>query len=261
MKRWSFLPLITIVVFLCFRVPQACAVDDLSIAHPVSISGAAIEDGSIVGYLNTNYHVTTEAYDKTMYGVVNKEAAVELQYAGDTTDYPVVTTGIVAVRVSGESGAIHKGDIMTSSSSPGVAMRATKSGFVLGVAQDDFVPSDPKTVGTIPVALDIKFAFAADSPGSETISTRLLDLVKLSTIATVEQPTVALRYLVSALLSIGSVVFTVLSFARVAHKGTEALGRNPLASRSILLGMIVNCLISLAILGSGLGAAYVIMHA
>lgn len=47
------------------------------------------------------------------------------------------TDGIAWVKYNSENGPIRKGDYLTSSSVPGVAMKATSSGMVLGVALED----------------------------------------------------------------------------------------------------------------------------
>jgi hypothetical protein len=52
--------------------------------------------------------------------------------------YPVVLTGRTAVKVVTENGRIASGDLLTSSSTPGVAMRATRPGPVLGQALGSF---------------------------------------------------------------------------------------------------------------------------
>jgi hypothetical protein len=48
--------------------------------------------------------------------------------------YPVVLMGRVPVKVSDENGPVEGGDLLTSSSQPGVAMKATRPGSVLGQA-------------------------------------------------------------------------------------------------------------------------------
>jgi hypothetical protein len=48
--------------------------------------------------------------------------------------YPVVLMGRVPVKVSDENGPVERGDLLTSSSQPGVAMRTTRPGSVLGQA-------------------------------------------------------------------------------------------------------------------------------
>lgn len=49
----------------------------------------------------------------------------------------IQTDGVALVKYNLENGPIKKGDFVTSSSSQGVAMKATSSGMVLGVALED----------------------------------------------------------------------------------------------------------------------------
>ena len=48
-------------------------------------------------------------------------------------------------------------------------------------------------------------------------------------------------------------------FGRVARSGVEAIGRNPLATRAIQLGVILNLLLTLVILLVGIALAYLIL--
>ena len=59
---------------------------------------------------------------------------------------PVALAGRVPVKVSTENGPIKKGDALTSSSIPGVAMKTTKAGHILGVAMTEY---DGKSTGTV----------------------------------------------------------------------------------------------------------------
>lgn len=45
--------------------------------------------------------------------------------------------GIYLVKFNSENGPIKKGDIVTTSSEPGVAMKATESGMIIGIALED----------------------------------------------------------------------------------------------------------------------------
>jgi hypothetical protein len=60
---------------------------------------------------------------------------------------PIALSGRVPVKVSNENGAIKTGDFLTASSAPGVAMKATKAGPVIGQALANF----NGTTGTIVV--------------------------------------------------------------------------------------------------------------
>lgn len=50
---------------------------------------------------------------------------------------PFKNEGILLVKYNFENGTIKKGDLITTSSEPGVGMKATKPGMVIGVALED----------------------------------------------------------------------------------------------------------------------------
>ena len=52
-------------------------------------------------------------------------------------DDRIVFSGVAEVKINRENGLIKKGDPITSSSEPGVGMKATESGMILGIALED----------------------------------------------------------------------------------------------------------------------------
>jgi hypothetical protein len=85
---------------------------------------------------------TTEAYDYTVLGVFSENPALRLSQQDAFIDggyvVPVALAGRVPVKVSTESGEIKSGDYLTPSSTPGVAMKATKSGGIFGQAMEGY---------------------------------------------------------------------------------------------------------------------------
>ena len=76
-------------------------------------------------------------------GVYSTNPALRLSQQDSAIDggriIPVALAGRVPVNVSTESGEIKPGDYLTPSSAPGVAMKATKSGGVIGQAMEGYV--------------------------------------------------------------------------------------------------------------------------
>ena len=241
------------------RTPVLIQAQDLSLgmAQSLPIEDENLRDGQIIAIKDNTYHLSTEAYDKNIVGVLSSKSAMSIRYGSNLNTRPVVSNGQAAVRVNADNGPIRQGDRLTSSTTPGVAMRATKTGFILGVAQEDFTPTGSET-DVVLVALDIGFDFAADSPDSEQIGSRLLSVLQVTNLAFTEDPLSVFRYVVGAVVMISTLIFTFMTFGRAVRNGTEALGRNPIAVPQILLGMMLNVAISLALLGTGLGAAYFI---
>lgn len=260
LARWQWVTFVLCTIALClvaviqFTVPIFA--QELSVARPIKIDGV-VPDSSIVSYDGKTYSLSTQTYDNTMIGVVTTNATIEYKSSEGPIPgtYPVVSTGIAFVRVNTENGPIQITDIITSSSTPGVGMKATKSGFIVGVAQADF---EGPGEGTIPVILSIKFAFAKESPTAEKIRAQISDMLKLSGLTIIDDPIMSLRYLLATGVVITSLVVTFLTVGKVARSGVDAVGRNPLASKAIIFSIIMNTVLSIAIVGIGLTAAYFI---
>ena len=94
--------------------------------------------GTIVSGSETGYIISPKEYDSGIYGVVTQTPAITLESTTDSTLVPVVFSGQTKVLVSTENGEIKKNDLITSSATPGIGMKATANGFVLGTALEDY---------------------------------------------------------------------------------------------------------------------------
>lgn len=224
----------------------------LSFATYVAIKDKNVPAGSIVSFAPNGNILSKNAYDPLMVGVVVENPAVAIQIESVSKTYPIVSSGTVPVRVSTENGAIKKGDLITSSTTPGVGIKGGKSGYVVGAAVEDYAG---KGVSTIQVAVDIHY-----QNSSPNVSSNLLDVFNLSVLATYDQPLNVFKYVTAAVVTIISCIFAFFTFGRLANSGIEALGRNPLAGRLIQFGILLNVLIALAIIGLGLTVAYFIVR-
>lgn len=224
------------------------------IAHNVPIQGEKIEDGDIISFSSKGYFLTKSPYDPKIIGIVDLKPAIHVDIKSALKTYPVVSNGTVYVKVSTVNGPIKKGDPITSSEFSGVGMKAVQPGFVIGIALEDYQNTDAKKVGLIAVSTSLHYA-----SGLKGIGNSIFDIFKLGTIATYEQPSVVFKYLVAAIVVLLSFVMGFISFGRLAALGIEALGRNPLASRIIQFGMIINVTITFAIIGTGLAVAYLVL--
>ena len=260
------LPLIA-YVFNCFGIynlafaQQEQELFSLGVAQhlPVKADGE-IPDGSLISFRDDQYILSPEAYDKGMVGVSTSKPAVELQYLDQTNTVPVIISGKAKIRVNAQNGTIRPGDPLTGSGTPGVAMKATQTGFVVGQALQGFTASQAGGEGLIELQLDIKFSFGNDSPPSTTISTRLLQLVTTDAAQLLTQPAKTAKFLAAALVLVVSLTYGFLTFGRVARSAIDSLGRNPLAARPIVIGMFFNIVINIAIIVSGIVVAYLILR-
>ena len=227
----------------------------LGIAIYLPINETAVPDGSIITSDDQGFTMARSPYDPKMVGVVNLNPAISITTQEQSQKFPVISNGSAQVRVSGENGAIRKGDLITSSATPGVGTKAIQPGFVLGNAVDNFTPSQPSDVKTIMVTINVHYYSAKPS-----LTSNLYDIFNLSAAAAYEQPLVVMKYLVAGVIMILSIVFGFLYFGRVASSGIEALGRNPLASRSIQLGILFNVAITIGIVGAGVIVSVLIIR-
>lgn len=227
----------------------------LGVAHMVEVAKKDVPDGSILSSGSKGAVQTIVPYDSQILGVVSRDAAIIFNTAAAQNVVPVISTGTVYVLVNSSEGNIKKGDLLTSSTTPGVAVKATKEGFVLGSAMEDYVNSDKKKVDKIAANLDLHYFNSKPTfPGT------LSDVFKLVLLPTKEGPNPVFKYVMAALVVLGSMILAFLSFGRAAAKGVEALGRNPAASRIIHLGIIFNVTIVIAIALAGLVVAFLILR-
>ena len=103
-----------------------------------------VEPGDVVriervdqkNFNNSRFSKTTRAYDKTAFGVVSDTFGLAMGPAQNRS--PVALAGIVKVKVDPRQGKIEPGDLLTSSPTPGHAMKATQDipGTVFGKAME-----------------------------------------------------------------------------------------------------------------------------
>ena len=112
----------------------------LSAGDLVVSSGEAHQtENSEVGKVNkARVSRSSKGYQRTIIGVVSTNPNVEILSTGvfskNENPEPIALIGRVPLKVSTENGSISPGDPLTSSSIPGVAMKATKSGPIVGKA-------------------------------------------------------------------------------------------------------------------------------
>lgn len=245
--------IISVLVFLhSFSAVLAQDLTTMGIAQDFPISGEDVKSGHIVSLSSKGYVISTFAYDPSMIGVVSTFPAIGITTDDGTNLYQVVSTGIANVLVSG--GPIAVGDLITSSTTPGVGMKADKSGFILGSAQEAFNPQSPNEIGTIQVSLTLRYIISGST--NAVVLKSLKDIVSFSTIAAIESPTEIFRYVLAGFILLATTAFSIFTFGRNASLGIEALGRNPRAGQKIILGIMINVITSVSILAVGLAAAY-----
>lgn len=226
------------------------------VANYVEIKSGNVTTGTIISSQGTSYGLSKVPYDAQMIGVILLDPAVSIDLLQTKRSYPYITTGVTLVRVTTQNGAIKVGDPITTSTTPGVGMKGTQAGYILGTAQESYNEKDPKKVGSIFVNLNTRYVY----PQSVSSTSRFFDIFNLTAAASYQQPSLFFKYAISAFLVIISFVIAFFSFGRIASNGITALGRNPLAARIIQLGIVLNVLITLSIVFAGLFMAYLIIR-
>lgn len=253
------------VSFLVFSViPQNAFAEGsaaLSIADSVLIQDEGVNDGDIITTSGNAYQKSRQPYDSGLVGVVSFNSAIsfsnEATPSGKNSFYPLVSRGNVRAWVSMEGGEIKKGDLITSSSKAGVGMKSSKDGYILGTALEDF-NGKPDELKKIMINISIRPIFGGGTKGA--VQRNLSDITNLSKIATYENPVTVFKYVLAAVIVILSCAAGFFLFGRVAGKGLEALGRNPLMGHKIEFGIILNTAISLSFAAAGIMVAFFIIR-
>ena len=120
---------------------------------------------------------STKPYQKAIVGVVPTQPGLvigeEVKEGYSTT---VALAGRVPLKVTTENGPIKIGDPVTSSSLPGVGMKATRPGYIVGTALTSFTSDNPGEIGEIIVFVNPGFSWA----GAQITDQGLLNLTQPS---------------------------------------------------------------------------------
>lgn len=237
--------------------PLTFAADFSGMAVDVEIQNKNVAEGSIISSTGKGFVISNTEYDTAIFGVASETPAVSLESLKAENQTSVVYTGQTLLNVSAKNGAIKKNDLITSSTIPGVGIKATKNGYVVGSAVESY---SGKGIGKIIVNVNPHFnGTVNENPESQDTATNLFDLLANAKKAPTISPINSLRYLLSALIIIVAFVLGFAYFGRVAQKGVEAVGRNPLAGKFIEFSVLLNVLLTALIIMVGLIVAYLIL--
>lgn len=123
----------------------------------------SLEPGDIVAMdTNEQQMVKKSTNSSTAMGIYSENPGFRLSQQDSTINggraVPIALAGRVPVKVSTENGPIHIGDLLTQSSIPGVAMKATKPGFMVARAFADYDNSDKTAIGKVMAFVNITWA-------------------------------------------------------------------------------------------------------
>jgi len=254
MFRRIFWLFVFILVPLLYSTSVSAQISSSGIAISVPVEGE-VKNGDLVCLVGEEYQQCVDEFDPEMFGVVTDNPAGAFQLDEPDNNFRLVLpSGITRVRVSTVNGDINEGDLLTSSSVPGVAKRLDRNGYALGNALEGYSASSPDEIGTILVTVNIHPAAGLGGARGN-----LVTVLREGFSAPLFEPLASLRYILAALIILISFTLGFIYFGRVAKSGVEAIGRNPLAGRLIQLSIIFNILITIVIVLVGLGVAYIIL--
>lgn len=219
--------------------------------------------------------VLSEKDAMKLHGVVvpMTDAAVALS---QNTSVPrsvyVATFGRYNVLVSNQNGAIKVGDYVTISALDGIGMKTdTGQPIVVGKAAADFSGTNniagtatlklkdgsvkQVSIGRIPVDINVSHNPLQESSKSSDVP----GILAQATSAIANKPVSAARiYLSLMVLLVTTVIAGSILYSGV-HTGLASIGRNPLARKSIMRGLLQVALTSLIILVLGLSGVYLLL--
>lgn len=232
---------------------------DFPVASNMEVADKNAVGGNIITSASSGLVRTTVAYDKSMIGVVISNPTIVIHPETGTTK-AIITGGDNNVLVSSKNGAIKKGDLITSSDIAGVGIKATQSGYVVGVALEDFPRSGTTgTQGTVLTEVNIHYNVAEGS----SVGLPFLEQVGQGFLNNLKNPSDFIRlsrYMMAGLVALFVIFISFFTFARSIRNGIEAMGRNPLAKKSIQTGMVINAIIISILAIFGLAVSYLIIR-
>lgn len=252
MDKVDNLKLILLTIFIFLLLPKIVFVQDFSfIAKNLEVNDPESKVGDIIALTEKGLVRSNIPYDENIVGVVGREPIL-IFGKPTTTTLPIITSGETLVRVSNTNGEIKKGDFITSSEKPGIGQKATKNGFVIGTALDDFNQED----GLIKADVHICYQYIqGQAPMTSIFSQLWKQLGKPENFPEV------LKYIFALFLGGGSFFAGFFAFVHSLRKGVEAIARNPLAKKTIRLAMVFNLLGIIVLTLAGLGLAlFVILY-
>src|SRR3989344_5654013 len=253
LKRNFFFVLASCFMILASIANVSAQTEDFAgMASTIEISDKNATEGSIIAVTNKGYVLSDKEYDSGIYGVISKTPAISLEILPSSKLSHVVYQGETRVLVSAANGEIKKNDLVTSSTTPGVGIKSTSNGFVLGTALEDYADQKP---GRILISVNPHY----NSSFSQGSSRNIFDILRSARQSAYLSPLESLRYLIAALVALLAFILGFAYFGRVAQKGVEAVGRNPLAGRFIEISVVLNLLLTALIIIVGLGIAYLIL--
>lgn len=266
------------LLLLVINLPLALAQESVDWTYTYNVNDTEAEDGDIISSSpEQGLTRTTFAYDSRIFGIVQLNPLVVYKSI-DNAGTPVARTGTATVNVTTLTGPIVPGDYITSSEITGKGQKANASGTVIGIAltglaldegtEFTYQPQSstnaqnpPQTLrsGKVTVALRIEYAEIT----SARTALRLLDSFNAALFTNVQNPdqfVKIFRYITAIVIVLISFAVGFFTFSRAIPKGIEAIGRNPLAQKTIIFSIVLNVIFTIVTALAGISAAILILR-
>lgn len=238
--------------------------DGSDVGFLLDVADTEAKIGDILITSNQGLVRANTAYHNRLFGVIQNQPLIVFR----TSDggKPVARSGVVSVTVTTINGTIVEGDYVTSSEIPGKGQKAHKTGYVIGVAMENFNEGTATKTqyenreifeGNIKVALKIEFA---EISSARSLS-RLADYFNSALFRNLQNPerfAQAIRYVAAGLIILVSFGAGFATFSNAIVKGVEAVGRNPLAKNQIYVSIGLNIVFILLTTSVGIAGALII---
>lgn len=236
-QRFSSLVLTSVFLAFLLLVSVASA-NTIQVAPTVTlVDGSSASEGSVVVSRADAgvYELSQTVGEDSVFGVVHTKPAMVFSTGAD--EVPVITEGIALVQVTAANGPIARGDLLVTSSSTGVAMRAGPSDdLVFAVALEGFAEDADGVTGLIQADVGVDHAQAVLAAQRE---------FDVSESADETEPFSFVRAGVAIVLIVGALFFVLYSFRSAIGQGVVSVGRNPKARSSIVTLSFANIVFAL----------------
>jgi hypothetical protein len=248
------LPIFLLIIFQLFS--GVASADSKLNTSIYLVAGPQAEIGDILVSNETGMVKASEPYSTQIFGVVQQ---LPDTYVGSSQGLQIAQTGVAEINVTTINGVIKKGDYITSSTIPGKGEKASKSGSVVGAALEDFGDPNAQTTTEGQIRATLKIGYVGVNTSGPT---QILDSLNSLLVKSLQEPQKAaqvVRFTFAGVVAALVLSISYLVFSKSLVKAIEAVGRNPLARRSILMSLFINvlCLVVMLLIGGGLVLALI----
>lgn len=267
-KRLIFaLLLVLITIPYSLNPIPSLAQENLDLTYTYDITDPEALSGDIMMSSSEGLVRANASYSNRAFGILQENPTIVFR-STDDAQKPIIRAGTSIINVSNLNGAIKKGDYITSSPIAGKGQKSSQSGYTLGIALTEFSGENGESVsydgaqyntGQIQIAVKIEYT---ELTNPRTFY-RFLDLFNLAVFQNLQDSSRSIeivKYFAALIVFVVSVILGFNMFARSIPKSIEAIGRNPLARKTIQFSIILSVALTLISSLIGVVAAFLILR-